>query len=144
MKTMTITSSRHRHRASRGFTLMEVLMAILILMIVVPSLMRAYSVCADVAGLTRQRAEALAVAQSAMDQLIATSDWQNGTPSGEEKPGPTTYTWSSELADFDEANTHRLTVIVSWIHAGQPQEVRLDTVVYVPDDTTTTTTTGLP
>ena len=53
MKNMTTTSSRRARRASRGFTLMEVLMAILILMIVVPSLMRAYSMCSDVAGLTR-------------------------------------------------------------------------------------------
>ena len=121
---------------------MEVLMAILILSLVLPALMKAYTICGDIAGLSRQRAEALGVAQSMMDELIATAEWQNGMPSGEEKPGPTTYTWATEMSDFDEANTHVLTVVVNWAHAGQIQEVRLDTVVYVPDTTTTTTTTG--
>jgi len=118
-------------------------MAILILSLVMPALMKAYTICGDIAGLSRQRAEALAVAQSVMDELIATAEWQGGTPSGEEKPGPTTYTWTSSLSDYDEANTHLLTVIVNWQHSGQIQEVRLDTVVYVPDTTTTTTTTGM-
>ena len=138
MKHILRTTSSRR----RGFTLMEVLMAILILSLVMPALMKAYTICADIAGLSRQRAEALAVAQTVMDQLIATAEWQNGTPSGEEKPGPTSYSWSSQLSDFDEANTHVLTVVVTWLHAGQQQEVRLDTVVYVPD--ATTTETGLP
>jgi type II secretion system protein I len=140
MKHACVTTSPRR----RGFTLMEVLMAILILSIVLPALMKAYTICGDIAGLSRQRAEALAVAQSEMDELIATAEWQNGLPSGEEQPGPTNYSWSTQLGDFDEANTQVLTVIVNWQHAGQQQEVRLDTVVYIPDQTTTTTGTGLP
>jgi hypothetical protein len=123
---------------------MEVLMAILILSIVVPSLMQAYTICGSIAAISRQRAEALAIAQSTLDELLATSEWQNSTPSGEEKPGPTTYTWQTALSGWEESNTQLLTVTVNWTSGGQKQEITLETIVYLPDETTTTTTTGLP
>jgi general secretion pathway protein I len=137
-------ASRVRRRPARGFTLIEVLAAILILSIVVPSLMQAYTICGNIAALSRQRAEALAIAQSSLDEIVATQEWLNGTPGGEEKPGPTVYTWQSALTPWEEANTQLLTVTVHWTSAGQPQEVKLDTIVYTPDETLTTTTTGLP
>lgn len=138
------SSSPQRRRSPRGFTLMEVLMAILILSIVVPSLMQAYTICGSIAAISRQRAEALAIAQSTLDELLATAEWQNSTPSGEEKPGPTPYTWQTSLTGWEESNTQLLTVTVNWTSGGQKQEITLETVVYLPDQTTTTTTTGLP
>jgi type II secretion system protein I len=136
---------RHGHRGG-GFTLMEVLAAIMILTIVVPSLMKAYTICGQIAALSRQRAEALSIAQSNLDEIVATNEWMNGAPSGEEKPGPTPYTWETSLSEWEETNLQLLTITVHWQSAGQQQEVKLETVVYTPDDTTgtTTMTTGLP
>jgi general secretion pathway protein I len=127
----------------RGFTLMEVLAAIMILAIVVPSLMKAYTICGSIAALSRQRAEALSIAQSSLDEIVATQEWMSTTPSGEEKPGPTTYSWETSLTSWEETNTQMLTITVHWLSTGQPQEIKLETIVYTPDDTTTTST-GLP
>lgn len=143
MKTRMNTVRRRGRGGVRGFTLVEVLAAILILSIVVPSLIKAYTVCGSIASLSRQRAEALGIAQSSLDELVATREWMNGTPSGEEKPGPTTYQWETSLTSWEEANTQLLTITVSWLNAGQRQEMKLETVVYTPDETGTSTT-GLP
>jgi hypothetical protein len=125
---------------------MEVLVAILILAVTLPSLVRAYTLAADVASFARQRTEAAAIGQSALNRLLATGEWQTGTPAEEEQPGPTVYHWRTELADWEESGVQQLTVFVQWQHAGKDVEIRLDTLVYTPGAAMTSTVTagGLP
>ena len=142
-------------RRAAGFTLIEVLTAIFVLTITIPVLMQAYSVAGDVASFSRQRSEALAVAQTHLDELVATSDWLNDTPSGDDKPGPTSYHWQSALNTWtnsdpaEDTTIQQLTVTVSWQHNGQPFQLALDTLVYNAANSSISTTTapangGLP
>jgi prepilin-type N-terminal cleavage/methylation domain-containing protein len=142
-----VNRTRHhlRTRSGRAFTLVEVLTAILVLAITIPVIVQSYSSAAEIALMSRQRVEALAVGQSALDMLVATGDWQQGVMQGEETPGPTTYTWAAELNAWGDPSTEtatvqQLTVTVSWTRSGQEFAVTLDTLVYLPDETATSTT----
>src|SRR3954469_17531751 len=150
-----------RHRAVRmrgrgGFTLVETLVTIAVPLVMLPVIVEGFTIAGRIARLTRQRAEAVAIAQSKMDELVATGTWQQGGQSGEESYRQLTYTWTSEISSWDEAvnqqmvNLQRLDVTVTWPFSGSdvPQKVQLTTVVYLPDTSIqtagSTQTTGRP
>jgi type II secretion system protein I len=134
------------HRRASGFTLIEVLAAIGVLIIVLPTIMSAFSLAGDLAGLTRQRAQATAVAHSVMDEQLATNVWLNGTSSGDEQVGSTTYHWETILDNYPDAdnqnvlNVEQLEVRVTWNRRGSEREIVLSTLVYNNPNLTQTST----
>jgi hypothetical protein len=115
------------------------------MVILLPVLMRGFGIADDIAAMTRQRAEATALAQSQLDELLATQAWQTGTPSGNATFGPDQFIWTSGLSDYQDAtgdavNVQMLTLTVQWSHRGYPNQVRLQTVVYIPGSTSQSTT----
>jgi type II secretory pathway pseudopilin PulG len=135
-----------------GFTLIDVIVTIAVLLVLLPVVVEGFKLAGDMARLTRQRAEATSVAQSKLDEILATGEWQLGDSSGIEQIRTIEYEWSATLTSWEEAEVQplpttlqRLDVTVQWtFRAGEvKQQVQLSTVVYLPDTTTQTTgTTG--
>jgi len=144
--TLVARGARGRGARAGGFTLIEVLVTIAVLLVMLPAIVGGFKQAADIARLTRQRAEATALAQSKMDEMVATGLWQQGGTRGEETYRATVYTWEASLSNWEEADVHpllnlqRLDVTVSWTFRSTdvPQKVQLTTVVYLPDTTTQT------
>src|SRR4051794_33197688 len=93
-----------RRQGGGGFTLIEVLAALMLVAIVLPVAMRGVSVATGAASNARHRNEASALAQSKMDELLAnmqaTQTQMNTNMSGdfgEDWPG---YEWSAELVTW--------------------------------------------
>ena len=121
-----------------GFTLIEALAAIGVLMILIPVILQGFTLAGVVALTTRQTAEATALAQSKLDEIIATGDWQYGSTSGDVDIGPTRYQWVTELDQYEtEVNVQTLTVTVNWVRRATLNKVALTTVVYTPQTPTT-------
>ena len=123
--------------SARGFTLIEVLAAIGVMVILMPVLLKGFAIAGNIATMTRQKAEATALAQSELDELIATQDWQFGTPSGNATFGPDAFDWTTSMGDFQDAtgsaiNVETLTITVHWNHRGVDNHIQLDTLVYIP------------
>lgn len=141
----------HSHRPG-GFTLVEALAAIAVMVILLPVLMRGFGLAGNIASLTRQKAEATALAQSELDELIATQDWQFGTPSGNATFGPDEFQWTTALGNYQDEtgaamNVQTLTITVHWNHRGVDNQIVLETLVYIPGSTVQSTTGlggGLP
>ena len=135
-----------RHRVPRragGFTLIEALAAIGVLVIVIPVLLQGFTLAGGIAQAARQTADATALAQSKLDEIIATNDWQYGTSSGEALIGPTRYQWVTALDQYEaEVNVQTLTITVSWVRRTTLNTVVLTTVVYLPQSTITSSTPG--
>ena len=130
-------------RRAGGFTLIEALAAIGVLMILIPVLLQGFTLAGGIAQATRQTADATALAQSQLDEIVATNDWQYGTTSGEALIGPTRYQWVTELDQYEtEVNVQTLTVTVNWERRTMLNKVVLTTIVYMPQSTTTTTAPG--
>ena len=127
-----------RRQKSRGFTLIEALAAIAVMVIVMPILLQGFAMANGIAGNIRQTADATALAQSAMDEMLATRSY---SVSGQEVVNGTTYTITSVSADYDgEADVSQLAVQVVWNSRGQEHEVTLTTLYFTPTDTTGGTT----
>lgn len=128
--------NRRDPQGARGFTLIEALAAIAVMAIIIPVLLKGFSIAGSIAEATRQTAEATALAQSTMDELVATQDWQLGSNSGDQMIGPTDYQWDAVVDNYEsEVNVQTLTVTVQWLNRGGQKEIKLVSLVYIPGST---------
>jgi len=101
---------RSRFTASRrsGFTLVEVLASLAIVLIVLPVAMEAITLVTATASRARRQLEAANLAASKLAELVATNAWQNGNSSGDFSSYGTSfpdYTWTSTVTQYQEATT---------------------------------------
>ena len=131
----------------RAFTLVEVLAAITVMGIVLPPLMYGISLSSNLASATKQRMVATTLADSKLNELLVTGDWQNpdGGDFGDDGPG---YRWQSTVApwndpDMTTQNLQEVDVTVTWHARQQEKSVTVSTLMYVPaTDTSGLNTTG--
>lgn len=132
--------------SSRGFTLVEALVAIAIMAIAIPILLQGFILANTISEKVRKETEATAVAQSALDEILATQVYNN--INGEIEVNGTNYTFSSSQDAYDaETNVSQLVVTVTWPFKGQERSIELATIVYIPQSTSQTVTPlggGLP
>lgn len=119
-----------------GFTLVEVLATISVISIVIPVIMQGVSISTGLAGLTRQRAEAVTLGQSKLDELVISGDWEGADLSGDFSPDYPNYQWQAAVSDWDELDMKEIDLVVTWISRGSPREIQLSTLVYIPETTT--------
>ena len=128
--------------ARGGFTLPEVLATLLLVAIVVPSIMQGISLATAAAGTARQRSEATALAESKINELVATGQWQSGGLSGDFGEQFPDYSWQAEVRNWTEPSARQLQVHVTWFARGRDYDVMLATLVYASTPSTTSGTTG--
>jgi prepilin-type N-terminal cleavage/methylation domain-containing protein len=125
-----MTRPRLQSTRRRGVTLAEVLAAIAIMVIVLPVIMQGISIATGLASITRQRAQATSLAQSKLNELVATNQWQTAALNGDFGADAPGYQWQASATDWEEANLTQLQVSVTWTNRGTPREVILDTLIY--------------
>ena len=117
--------------APRGFTLVELLAALVLVAAILPVAMRGISMATTVAGLTGQRMTATTLAENAMADLLVTQGWRDGSLTGDfADVGHPEFTWRAEVADWHGIALQQLTVTVSWERRGHDRDVSLSTLVY--------------
>lgn len=129
---------------AKGFTLIEALAAIAVMTIVIPVILQGFTLADGIALTTQQTADATALAQSKLEELVATQDWQTGSMLGDEQINTTKYRWEGLLSNYEaEQNVQQLTVRVSWERRGVARDVELVTIVFIPGSTISTGSEGL-
>jgi len=123
--------SYHPRRGERrGFTLIEVLATLLLMTIALPVIMKGVSMATSAASVAKRRVEATTLADSKINELIATGEWQNGQLSGDFGTDWPDYTWSAQVNDYDGTNK-QIDVTVNWPgRSGYPDALSLSTLVY--------------
>lgn len=131
-----------RVRARRGFTLVEVLVAIVLMALVVPAAMRGVTIAARAGDLAKHRTEASALAASKLQEIVGTQLWENGGGlSGDFAPeGYDQYTWQAELvnwnqpgftsSDIQPQTLQELDLKVSWKSGRGIETMTVSTLVY--------------
>jgi general secretion pathway protein I len=118
----------------RGFTLIEVLVAMLLIAIVIPAVMRGISTATAMATTTRMRTEAAGLAQAKLGEIIATGDWQSGALSGNFGSDWPDYRWEAStqgwVGDTTGANLTQVDVRVLFTIRGHEEAVTLSTMAY--------------
>jgi general secretion pathway protein I len=136
----------------RGFTLVEVLAATLLVGIVLPACMRAISVSTlSVLG-TKHRNEAAELGHSKLDEIISTGQYLNNSSlSGDFGPDWPSYQWTAQMQDWNPNGSppttptgttiEQLDLHVTWTERGQERELVLSTLTYASPNAGNATTT---
>ena len=132
----TATAAPPRCHGLAAFTLAEVLAAITIIAIVLPVAMQGISIATGLASVTRQRAEAVALAQSKLNELVITGQWDTAAISGDFAPEHPDYRWEALASDWEEANIRQLQITVAWTSRNSQRQVVLSTLVYASQGAT--------
>ena len=125
-------------RGAGAFTLIEALVAIAIIAAVLPILMSGISIATRAATLAKQRNLATSLAESKLNEIIATNDWQTGGLSGDFGDDAPGYTWSANVTQYSDPDLttqdlQQIDLTVSWKSRSTTREVVLSTLVFVPD-----------
>src|SRR5437660_1601206 len=140
-----------RRRSARGFTLVEVLATLLLMGIVLPVAMRAVTLSTTLASDTRRRSEAAGLAESKLNELIATGQWNGGVMTGDfAADGWPDYAWTAEVNNWyspvtstvsgtDPGNSlSEIDLHVSWRARNREFSVTVSTLVYQSNQSSST------
>jgi general secretion pathway protein I len=128
----------------RGFTLIEVLAALILLAIVLPAAMRGVTLASAAASSAQKRTTAASLATSKLQEIIATGQIQNGAQAGDFSEEGAVYQgfrWDAQTSNWTQAgfnaqdlgqiNTlQQLDLRVTWRARGGEQSLTLSTLVY--------------
>ena len=119
--------------ARRGFTLVEVLATMLLLGIVLPVAIRGVSMSMQWASHARHTAEAATLAETKLNELIATRTWTSSGVNGDFCEQYPAYKWTCQAASSDYGLT-QVDVRVTWLERGQERFIDVSTLTYESGD----------
>ncbi len=131
-----IPKPRMYRRGSRGgFTLVEVLAAMLLIGIVMPAVMQGVTAATRAGSSARHRSEAALLAGSKLSELTLTGQWDGGVLAGDCGPDWPGYKWAAAVTawagDTQGIGLQQLDVTVTWTDAGRPTSATVTGLVYV-------------
>ncbi len=139
-------AERAMGRGVGGFTLAEILAALLFMAIVIPVAMQGVSVASRAGILGQRKAAAMRIAERVLDETIATGGDVTSAANGTITDGEFTYPWTLKSDQWPEDTMTLLTVTVTFELQGNPFEIRTSTLVdpnattnTAPSSTTSTT-----
>lgn len=115
--------------ACGGFTLAEVLAAMLFMAIVIPAAVEGIRLAHEAGQVALRKTVAAQVAERVLNELVVTRQWQQGPQQGVVVDGPFRYEWRSDLENWVDASMYLLTVQVTYTVQGRARVVELATLV---------------
>jgi prepilin-type N-terminal cleavage/methylation domain-containing protein len=119
---------RRPRRGLRGFTLVEVLAALLLMAIVVPVAMQGMSIATRAGVMGQRKAAAMRVADRVLNELIVTREALQTSATGTATEGDATYAWTLESQTWTEDAMLQLTVTVTFSVQGNDYTVSASTL----------------
>jgi general secretion pathway protein I len=124
---MKLATATNCNRAA-GFTLVEVLAALLFLAIVIPTAVEALHV-ATLSGEVAVRKNAAArVADRVLNESIVMTNWNSGTQSGTVTEGAINFNWTLTSQAWPQDSMQLLTAEVKYSAQGKDYSVKLSTL----------------
>ena len=130
MKFKPADRSRAVERASAGFTLAEVLAAMLFMAIVIPVAMQGLRIASRAGVVSERKALAARLAENKLNELVVTRQWQSTSQKETIQEGFQSYSWELQSEPWAEDGAMRLlTVHVTVPVQGEDYDVKLSTLV---------------
>ena len=126
-----LTTSKARFaKRCHGFTLAEVLAAMVFMAIVIPTAVHGLRVANQAGQIGLRRATAARVGDQMLNELLVTHQWQTGAQRGVVQEGPVPYQWMIRTQPWTELPYLQvLTIVVTFPVQGQDYEVHLSTLI---------------
>ena len=123
-------SASSRRRLQGGFTLAEVLAALLFMAIVIPVAMQGLRIASRAGSVSERKAVGARLAERKLNDLLVTGQWVSAAQKGTVQEGLQSYTWQLQSEPWSEDGAMRLiTVHVTVPVQGQDYDVHLSTLV---------------
>ena len=114
------------HRLRRGFTLVEVLVALAVLAIALAAILRAMGQAIDATATLRERNIALWVAQNRLVEHQMRRDWPAAdTKDGDAEIGGVKWYWREQVSTTPESRIRRIEITVRRIADSQNTQAKL-------------------
>ncbi|MBW1914668.1 MAG: type II secretion system protein [Deltaproteobacteria bacterium] len=114
-----------------GFTLLEILATFVLMAIILPAAMKGISISSKMAGHSKKKVEASALAEAKLTEIIINKDWTDGEQEGDFEDEWADYSWSMTVEDWEkEESMQQVDLSVFWNTSGIERSVTLTTVVY--------------
>ena len=110
----------------RGFTLLEIVVALTIAALALPVLLRAFSEGTKKQSLIENRTTALYLLKLRMSEMEMLGELEAGSEEGEFGTD-SRFQWTSDVAESDVEGLYEVTVAVIWQERGQEKSVELTT-----------------
>jgi type II secretion system protein I len=124
------TRSRTAKRGRAGFTLAEVLAALVFLAIVIPVALQGLQIASRAGSVSERKALAARLAENKLNELIVTRQWSSSSSRGTIQEGLQSYSWRLENQSWPEDGAMRLvTVWVTVPVQGRDYDVPVSTLV---------------
>ena len=123
-------------RCRGGFTLAEVLAALLFLAIVIPAAIEAMHIASRAGTVAARKGAAARVAARILNESLVTTNWSNGTQSGTAGEGTQEFRWTLSSRSWSVDALQLVTVEVKYSVQAQDYSVQLSTLVPQPGLTT--------
>lgn len=111
-----------------GFTLAEVLAALLFMAIVIPVALQGLRISSRAGSLAERKREAVRVAERVLNESIVTTNWNKSALSGTIQEGDREYRWSLRTESWTESAMQLLSVEVTFPVQGEDHTVKLSTL----------------
>ena len=122
--------SRAADRARAGFTLAEVLAALLFMAIVIPVAVQGLHIASRAGSVAERKAVGARLAERKLNELIVTGQWQSSAQKGTIQEGLRSYSWNLQSEPWAEDGAMRLvSVHVSVPVQGQDYDVAVSTLM---------------
>ncbi len=118
-----------RRRRRPGFTLLEVLVAVAVLAIGFVGVLQVVAQCQARSRDNRDRAEALRLAESKLNELSVQSELEPGTDQGDFGTENPRFSWRQRIEQTEKDGLLKLTITVNWRNGQREQGVDLSTCV---------------
>jgi len=117
-------SNNSDHAGNGGFTLAEVLAALLFMAIVIPMAVQALRIASLAGEVAQRKAEAARVAERILNESVATTNWNVASQVGNVTEGSRQYRWMLHNEVWNQPNTNLLasgSASSGQLAGGQPQ-----------------------
>ena len=122
-------SKPSRFTFGRGFTLAEVLAALVLMAIIIPVAMEGMSVASRIGVLGQRKAAAMRVAERVLNELVVENQTTQASASGTALDGETSYPWSMKSQTWSEDAMIEMTVTVTFTVQGNDYDVSTSTLI---------------
>lgn len=125
----TINSHCAGKRRSGGFTLAEVLAALVFMAIVIPVAIEGVRLAGLAGQVAERKSAAVRICELVMNDVILNRQWQQPSQTGSIREGQHVYSWVMQLEAWPESSLRMVTVRVGYTVQGQDYEVSLSSLV---------------
>ena len=118
-----------KRRGAGGFTLVEVLAALLFMAIVIPVAVQGLSIASRTGEVATRKGAAARLADRLLNEAIVTGQTSGLSQGGIEEEGGISYRWQMQNESWQLDAIKTISVVVKFTAQGQEYDVRLSTLI---------------